>query len=135
MIWRIINWCFLPGLTKAEDSPELLEDEAKLDYALLKLHSQIGAAILKAWNFPPEMVAVAAEHEKLDRDSTEADYVDVVMVANLQSYMDSKHPLAQADWDNIPAFAKLGLAPDVNVIELDQTAKEIKEVKAMLGSW
>ncbi|MCK5640376.1 MAG: HDOD domain-containing protein [Gammaproteobacteria bacterium] len=124
----------LPILTKAEDTPELLADETKLDYILLTLHSQIGAAILKTWNFPPELVAVAADHEKLDRDSTETDYVDVVQVANLQSYMDSKHPLAQADWDNIPAFAKLGLAPDVNVIELDQTAKEIEEVKAMLGS-
>ncbi len=124
----------LPILTKAEDYPELLENEAALDMIIAKLHPKIGMAILKAWNFPAELVKVPAEHENLERDSAQTDYVDVVTVANLQSYMGSQHPLAQKDWSNVPAFAKLGLNPEVNVVELEETAEDIKEAQRLLGA-
>ncbi|MGM0594584.1 MAG: HDOD domain-containing protein [Pseudomonadota bacterium] len=124
----------LPILTKAEDYPELLENEAALDKIIDKLHGRIGKAILKAWNFPSELVKVPAEHEDLQRNSAETDYVDVVTVANLQSYMGSEHQHATEEWGNIPAFDKLGLNPEVNVIEMEETAEEIKEVQAMLNA-
>jgi putative nucleotidyltransferase with HDIG domain len=124
----------LPILTKAEDYPELLENEAALELIISKLHARIGTAILKAWNFPAELVKVPAEHENLSRDSAQTDYVDVVTVANLQSYMGSDHPLAKADWSQVPAFAKLGLSPEVNVIEMEETAEDIKEAQRLLGA-
>lgn len=123
----------LPILTKAEDYPELLENEATLDKIIDKLHGKIGQAILKTWNFPAELVKVPAEHENLTRNSEATDYVDVVTVANLQSYMGSDHPLAQMDWSTIPAFSKLGLNPEINVVEMEETADDIKEVQRMLG--
>lgn len=124
----------LPILTKAEDYPELLENEAALDMIINKLHTRIGMAILKKWNFPAELVKVTAEHENLERDSEQTDYVDVVTVANLQSYMGSDHPLAQKDWSNVPAFAKLGLSPEVNVIEMEETAEDIREAQRLLSA-
>ncbi len=123
----------LPILTKAEDYPDLLEDEAALDTVIAELHARLGAEILKAWNFPEELVAVAAEHETIARVSKNTDYVDVVIVANLQSYIGTQHRLASADWSRIPAFAKLGLSPDVNVIELEETVEEIQEAQRLLG--
>lgn len=124
----------LPILTKAEDYPELLENEAMLDKIIDKLHSKIGQAILKTWNFPEELVRVPAEHENLERNSDQTDYVDVVTVANLQSYMGSDHPLAQRDWANIPAFDKLGLNPEINVVDMEETADDIKQVQQLLGA-
>jgi putative nucleotidyltransferase with HDIG domain len=124
----------LPILTKAEDYPELLENEAMLDKIIDKLHAKIGKAILQAWNFPPELIKVPAEHEDLARDSAQTDYVDVVTVANLQSYMGSNHPLAQKDWSTIPAFQKLGLNPEINVIEMEETADDIREAQRILGA-
>lgn len=124
----------LPILTKAEDYPELLENEAALDKIIDKLHGRIGTAILKAWNFPAELVKVPAEHENLQRNSDETDYVDVVTVANLQSYMGSDHRHASDDWSTIPAFDKLGLNPEINVVEMEETADEIKEVQRMLSA-
>lgn len=123
----------LPILTKAEEYPELLENEAVLDKIIDKLHGRIGTAILKAWNFPAELVKVPAEHENLQRNSTETDYVDIVTVANLQSYMGSTHRHANEDWSTIPAFDKLGLNPEINVVEMEETADEIKEVQRMLN--
>lgn len=124
----------LPILTKAEDYPELLDSEATLDMIIDKLHGKIGQAILKAWNFPAELVKVPAGHEDLQRNSESVDYVDVVTVANLQCYMSSEHRLAKTDWSNIPAFEKLGLSPDVNVVEMEETAEDIREVQRLLGS-
>lgn len=122
----------LPILTKAEDFPELLEDETTLNLIIRKLHPKIGKAILQAWNFPAELVKVAAEHEDLTRNSDQLDFVDIVTVANLQSYMGTSHPLAKEDWSTIPAFDKLGLSHDVNVVEMEETAEHIKETQRLL---
>ena len=123
----------LPILTRAEDLPELLEDEAALDSIISKVHTTIGAEILKKWNFPVELVDVAAEHENLKRDSKNGpDYVDVVTVANLQSIIGSDHPLTKTDWSKIPAFAKLGLEPDVSVVDMDETNANIEAARSAL---
>lgn len=123
----------LPILTKAEDYPALLENEAALDRIIDKLHSKIGHAILKAWNFPADLALVALEHENLQRDSEQIDYVDIVTVANLQSYMGTDHPMTKLDWSTVPAFAKLGLNPEINVIEMEETAEDIKEAQRLLS--
>ena len=124
----------LPILSRAEDVPELLEDEAKLDSVIAKTHTTIGEAILRKWNFPEELVAVAAQHENLTRNSPQTDLVDVVMVANLQSYLGSDHPVTKVDWSTIPAFAKLGLQPDISVVDMDETNQQIEAVKSALVS-
>lgn len=125
----------LPVLTKAEEWPELLEDEEELDRLLWLLHPRVGAAILTAWDFPAELVAAAAEHERLDRQSEAVDYADIVTVANLQSHIGGgKHPHADVDWTTVPAFARLGLSPELSVIEMEETADEIRAVESLLRS-
>lgn len=121
----------LPILTMAEDTPELLENEELLDSIIRKAHSTVGEAILKKWNFIDELIAVAAEHEDLTRTHAgDADYVDLVIVANLESYLGTNHPLAQTDLTTVPAFGKLGLEPDETEI-VDVEALEA--ARAALG--
>jgi len=120
----------LPILYRAEERDELLDTPGLLDHLIESLHTRIGGAILKHWKFPVALVAVAAEHEDLTRDhSGPADLVDVVQVANLQSHIDSDHPLSQADWSTIPAFHRMGLDVDVHEIELTDVAEEIEAVQ------
>ncbi|MFV2058154.1 MAG: HDOD domain-containing protein [Thiohalomonadales bacterium] len=123
----------LPVIKAAEDIPELLEDEAVLDEVIAQLHRPIGTAMLTKWNFEEDIIAVADSHEQLDRVSGEAiDYVDIVMVANLQSYLSTDHHLAGQDWSLVPAFAKLGLSSDVSIVDIDDNGESINEVKAAL---
>lgn len=123
----------LPILTHAEDIPELLDDEALLDSIIAKAHTKIGSAILAKWNFPPELVAVVAEHEDIMRNSGgDIDYTDIVIVSNLQSMIGSNHPHTQLDWNNIPAFQKMGLTADVNVVEMDGTSEDIQATASAL---
>jgi putative nucleotidyltransferase with HDIG domain len=124
----------LPILVKAETTPELMQNPALLDDLISKLHASIGRIILEAWKFPPELVAVAAEHENLSRISDQIDYTDVVTVANLHSYLGSKHPHASVKFTEVPAFTKLGLTPETSVSTLEAAAADMKEVKALLAA-
>lgn len=123
----------LPIITKAEKFPELLKNEALLDKIITKLHTTLGRIILTAWGFPDELIQVASEHENLQRDSKQTDLVDLVTVANLQSYVGTDHPLTQKDWSTIPAFGKLGLSPEVNVIDIDETSEDIEKARRALS--
>jgi putative nucleotidyltransferase with HDIG domain len=123
----------LPIIKRAEDVPELLDDEAALREIIFELHTRIGEALLTKWDFPAEIVAVAREHENLKRDKGGApDLVDVVMAANLQSYFGKNHPHANVPWNEVPAFAHLGLDTEVSVIDMQDTGDSIKEMQAAL---
>ena len=124
----------LPILVAAEDIPELLEDEALLDKYIEELHPRLGKMILESWDFLPEISAVAAEHEDLTRNSGEKiDYVDLVQVANLQSYIGSDNPLANANFSDIPACVKLGLGDEIDIVDVDGY-EDIAEIqKSMTG--
>ena len=122
-----------PILSRVEDVPEILNDEELLDKVISETHCRIGQRILDKWNFPPELVAVAAEHENLSRNSGgDIDYVDIIMVSNLQSLIGSDHPHTKLDWNTIPAFQKMGLTADINVIEMDETSEAIAAVQSAL---
>jgi len=123
----------LPILTIAEENPALLEDEEALDRIITQLHPQIGHAILSTWEFPDELSIVPKEYLNFSREHDgPADYVDIVCVANLQSYAGTDHPLASLDWTEIPAFAKLGLDAEVEVQEVEGIAEDIEEARALL---
>ena len=124
----------LPILSRAEDYPELLEDEDTLDKIINSVHTTIGAEILRKWNFPEELIAVAEQHEDLSRNSENGpDYVDVVVVANLQSVIDTNHRHTNVDWSTVPAFGKLGLQPDVSIVDMDETNANIEAARAALS--
>ncbi len=121
----------LPILYRAEERDELLDTPGLLDDLIARLHTRIGGAILKHWKFPDMLVAVAAEHEDLERNHAgPADLIDVVQVANLQSHMDTDHRLADVDWSTVSAFSRLGLDGDIHEIELTDV-EEIEEVQRL----
>jgi putative nucleotidyltransferase with HDIG domain len=124
----------LPILVKAEGIPELATNDNALEEVIIKLHASIGRIILEAWKFPAELVAVAAQHEDLQRNSEKVDYVDVVVVANLHSYIGSKHRHAGGNWTNIPAFAKLNLTPEQSIKALEEARDSMAEMKSLLAA-
>ena len=124
----------LPILTLAEDNPEILEKEAILDKIIDRLHGKVGKAIMKAWEFPDELMEVPEGCTNFTRDSgSQADYVDVVTVAKIQSYTSENNPYPELDTSTVPAFAKLGLAGETEVHEVDQLAEEMTDAKQALA--
>ena len=124
----------LPILMKADEKPNLLKNTALLDGVVSSLRPRVGAAILRKWEFPETLIAVAAEHENLNRNSANGpDLVDIVQVANLQSYMNTEKALDPNVLAKIPAFAKLGIETGMNVVELDENSEEYAEALALFG--
>lgn len=123
----------LPILSQLEHFPELLIRQETIDRLLQLLHPQIGKVILEAWQFPLDMVMVAAEHENLQRHSGPAvDYTDLVLVANLQGHLDEPGSVSFAEWATIPAYAKLALDPEQYLAALNEAQQEILEIQRLL---
>ncbi|MDA7088770.1 HDOD domain-containing protein [Pseudomonas sp. SA3-5] len=122
----------LPILTYAEDNNELLSDSISLNHVIEQIHPLIGDKILRTWDFPELIAMVPSQHLDFSRDSAKVDYVDIVQVAILQSYLGSQHPYTQLDWSQIPAFSKLGLDPNQNLNDDEDLSASMEAAMAML---
>lgn len=108
----------LPILSWAEDHGDLLRDSMTLDRVIDAVHPTLGTVILRSWDFPEEVAVVPSQYTDFARASDHADYVDVVMVANLQTLVGTQHPFTKADWSEIHAFQNLGLDPTMEADEI-----------------
>ncbi len=133
----IHNIGVLPILMRAESTPGLIEDDARLDQLIDNLYPRIGGAILKNWQFPQNLITVAAEHANLNRNSGPdgPDLCDVVQVANLQSYFPTDKALDPQSRHKVKAFEKLGIDTGISVVELDENSEEYQEALAMFKSF
>jgi len=124
----------LPVLTYAEDNRKLLKDIPLLDELIDMSYPEIGSKILAAWEFPEALRLVPEEHVQFDRQVDAVDYADVVMVANLQSYVGTDHPVTQMDWSLISAFNRLGLSHEINTHEVEDLSDDMEAAMALLQS-
>nr|WP_207146522.1 HDOD domain-containing protein [Ectothiorhodospira mobilis] len=121
----------IPILIKAKDIDVLVENEKHLNLITGTLHMTVGRAVLRAWNFEEPLVAVAAEHENLDRDPGEGapvDYVDIVQAANIESYQATRHRLASVDRTRVPALRRLGCTPEDPTLHWDEDQAALEQV-------
>lgn len=123
----------LPILAKVAKSPAVKSNEQALDMVLSRLHPSLGKTILHTWKFSPEIVQAAAEHENIARDSNTLDYTDIVIVANLHSYI-GKSASMNVDWNAVPAMKKLKLEPEMSIGILEEAREEIQEIYKLLLS-
>lgn len=119
----------LPILSWAEDNSGMLGDSMTLDRVIDSIHPALGTMILKSWDFPEEIAIVPSQYTNFERTAPEADYADVVMVANLQTLIGSQHPYAQLDWSQIQAFHNLGIDPSPESESLADLAEELAAAK------
>lgn len=122
----------LPILTYAEEHSELLADSISLNHVIEQIHPIIGDKILRTWEFPELIAMIPSQYLDFTRDSAKLDYVDIVQVATLQSYLGSEHPYTQLDWSQIPAFRKLGLDPSQNLNEDEDLSAAMEAAMSML---
>jgi HD-like signal output (HDOD) protein len=118
--------------------PAVLEDEATLNKVILDLRGVIGGRILRSWNFLDDLATAAEEAEDWLRDHTEAaDYADLVVIAQLHSFIGTRKMHDCPPLDNIPALAKLNigeLTPKMSMKILDKAEAKINRAEALLNS-
>lgn len=124
----------LPIILAAQDWPELMADELALDLLIAKKSTQLGVAILEKWDFPGNLIEVVAEYKNYQRDNGGSpDLVDVVQVATLQSHHNSYHTLTDSEIALVPAFRKLNIQTEMQVVELEENSAEYAEILALFG--
>ncbi|CAA9890838.1 putative signal transduction protein [Candidatus Methylobacter favarea] len=124
----------LPILALAENIAEFRDSPSRMDILLEKAHSAIGKLIMDSWNFPQALKSVASSYVNFRYDSAvHADYVDVVQVAFLQSIAGSDHPACRVDCSKVLSFAKLGLAANTDVLEIEGISDDVELARSMLS--
>jgi len=122
----------LPILVKAEDDDELFQDAEALGNLINELQGRVGTLIVSNWNFPPAMIEVVKESRNFGYDHPGGPaYVDLVQVALLQSGSISAKDMPK-DLGKVPAFNKLGMDAEVNVIEIEENKNIIENAKQTL---
>ncbi len=120
-----------PILVKAENYPDILGNAQLLEKLMYEIYPVVGSQILRNWGFSEALVKVPAEHLNIERngDNGKADYVDIVQVALLQTLDDPGHPLASVDHSQVSAFERLGMADNVEEINMTGGVIEIEEIR------
>jgi HD-like signal output (HDOD) protein len=124
----------LPILTKLDDVFGFDIDRATIRALIDDLGPEIGATILSRWNFAESLANIpTAAYDLAYNPGPAPTYADIVLVARLQNLASrDSASVAQEDWSDVPAFAKLGLEPEVVIIDMEGPAEEIAEVRSML---
>lgn len=115
----------LPVLAWAENDDRLGDEPQLLSAVIEAVHPHLGSAILESWQFPSELIQVPLEYCAFARRSPATDYIDVVMVANLQSYLGTDHPFGRLDWEEIAAFTRFGVAAADAQLEIAEMANAV----------
>lgn len=123
----------LPLLTKIDELFGFDAEPEVIEQLIDELAPEIGARILKHWNFASSMLNIPTACQDLTYDpGPTPTYADIVLVARLQNLSAKGGPEAQTDWSHVPAFAKLGMEPEVVIVDMEGPAEEIAEVRSML---
>ena len=108
-------------------------DHATIQALISDLAPEIGARILEHWHFAESLANIpTAAYDLGYNPGPVPTYADIVLVARLQNLASKGGDGMQADWADIPAFAKVGVEHEVVIIDMEGPAEEIAEVRSML---
>ncbi len=121
-------------LNQASNYPELASDPAAMDLAIDELRGPFGSCILKSWRFPDAYITAVEEAENWMRDTEGApDYCDILILAQLHSYVGTQKAQSVPPFDKIPAIPRLNLGPRQSIAVLQGLNEEIEQVKSLLS--
>lgn len=123
----------LPILTKIDEHFGFTAGETVVAHMIAELGPEIGTHILKSWNFSESLAVIPRSCVDPAYDpGPDISYADVVLTARLQN-LAAKGRLDQAtDLSQVPAFAKIGIDPEILFIDMEGPAEEIAEVRSLL---
>ncbi|EAR22444.1 predicted signal transduction protein [Nitrococcus mobilis Nb-231] len=127
----------VPILAHAHDYDELTQDPELLESTITAYRGQIGAMILRRWNFSDELITAVLEAEDWYRThESQADYADLIIVSQLQSYSGTEASRHYPSLDELPVYERLGLT-ELGISErtpiLEEAHEEIAAVQRLLS--
>ncbi|MCP5160983.1 MAG: HDOD domain-containing protein [Hahellaceae bacterium] len=129
----------VPVICYAENIPDLYADPKALQAVIAELRGELGATMMQHWGMPAVFAEVTEHADNWSRDSGQenADYVDVVLVAQRHALLGQPSAKDLPPFTQIPAFGKLargGLTPEKSLKVLVEARQKIQEVQDFLGA-
>jgi HD-like signal output (HDOD) protein len=123
-------------LSYAERFPEVANQSEHIVQVMADMRGPIGATILKKWGFIDDLIQVAEEAEYWQRDHEgPADYADLVVIAQLHTYIGKPEMSHLPTLDQVPALKKLKLGeltPKLSLKILDKAEEKIARAESLL---
>jgi HD-like signal output (HDOD) protein len=123
-------------LSYAERFPEMANDAPKLEQVMTHMRGRIGSAILHNWGFIEDLIQVTEEAENWMRDHEgAADYSDLVIIAQLHTFIGKPEMSHLPTLDQVPALKKFNigeLTPKLSLKILDKAEEKISRAEALL---
>jgi HD-like signal output (HDOD) protein len=111
-------------------------EEKQIDAVVAALRGQVGGMILRYWDFPPEFVTVAVDADEWRRDpGPDADYCDLVIIAQLHSFVGTPLLASVPPMNELPAFTKLplgDLTPQNSLQMLDEAKEQVRTAESLV---
>lgn len=119
----------------AEKYPRIARDKRLLRNVINELKGEIGYAVLNRWKFPQHFLQVPlqADNWKREHDGP-VDYTDLVIVAQVHSFVSSGKLSDLPYISEIPAFTKVAegkLDPDLSLRVVDKAKELIQETRQL----
>jgi len=123
----------LPLLIQADRRADLNQDPAILEQVIQELAWPVGALLLEQWAFEPQFVTAAQEATNWAREVEQADYCDIVQVAQLHSALVGGSKVDAPPLNELPAFKRLPM-DEIDPVKLVEDARvEIGEIVGLLA--
>ncbi len=117
--------------------PELAHDAIQIQRAEEVLRGELGAMILKKWHFSDDFILAAREAEHWSRNpAPEADYCDLVIIAQLHSFVGTPRMAELPHMGELPCFQKLDLGeltPRLSLKILEKAKTQLEHAEHLLG--
>lgn len=124
-------------LNYARNFPSESMQPQMIDRAILNLRAQVGSMILNNWRFPSDFVITALEAEAWMRNKGDVpDYCDLVIIAQLHSYIGNNKGFHLPAIDEVPAHSRLELGeltPRMSLKILEQAKDQIAHAQSLLN--
>jgi putative nucleotidyltransferase with HDIG domain len=121
----------------AEKYQDLSANEDELEKLIRHLRSQIGGMVLRQWGFSDDLVVCAEQAEDWYRNETdELDYCDLVLIAQLYSFVDTPRMNEVPGLHELPVFLKMmqaEMTPESGIEILQEANNEIEEMQTLLS--
>jgi len=128
----------IPVASAARHYPQLFQQPALLQKAIENLRGEVGAMTLRQWHFDEELVHATLNAENwLYNNEAEVNYTDLIIVAQLHTFIGTPKMNEMPPLDLIPAFHKVAggnLTPDDSFSIIEEAKGEIEAVAQMLRS-
>ncbi len=132
----VYNIGALPVINYAAKYPELVEDAAMLSQVIEELSCEVGVQVLRRWDFDLDVIdVVRGSHDWYRDGGPKPDYCDVVVLAQLYSFIDTPKMAEYPAIDAVPSFTKFSLGrlgPKMTLRVLEAAQADVDAIEKIL---